>query len=68
MGMPAVKTRELTARSSKSFRDALHKGIDKANDTVGDFTQGWVKNGKVLLEDGRLARYQVDLEVTFMVR
>ena len=66
--MSVAKTIELTARSSESFDDALRKGIDKANDTVEEITQAWVKNQKVLLTDGGITDYQVDLKVTFVVR
>jgi len=66
--MSVAKTIELTARSSKSFDDALHQGIDKANDTVEDIGQAWVMSQKVLLEDGKITAYQVDLKVTFVVR
>lgn len=66
--MSVAKTIELTARSSKSFDDALRKGIDKANDSVEDISQAWVMSQKVLLEDGKITNYQVDLKVTFVVR
>lgn len=66
--MSVAKTIELTARSSESFDAAIKQGIDKANDTVADLRQAWVMAQKVLLTDGRITEYQVDLKVTFVVR
>lgn len=65
--MSVAKTIELTARSTVSFEDAIRQGIDRANDTVTDIRQAWVMAQKVLLADGSIAEYQVDLKVTFVV-
>ena len=65
--MSVAKTIEITARSAESFDDAIREGIDKANDTVSELRQAWVMAQKVLLTDGRITGYQVDLKVTFVV-
>lgn len=65
--MSVAKTIEVTARSPESFDDAMQRGLAKAAETVEDLRQAWVMNQKVLLEEGRIAEYQVDLKVTFVV-
>ena len=66
--MSVAKTSEITASSSKSFEDAIRKGIKKMADTVHDIEGAWVKEQKVLVEDGEVTAYRVTMKVTFIVR
>ena len=65
--MSVAKVLELTARSSKSFEDAIQQGIAKATDSVRNVQGAWVKEQKVEVENGSISSYQVDLKITFMV-
>ena len=65
--MSVAKTVELTARSDKSFDDAIEKGVKKAGESIKGMRQAWVSGQKVFIEDGKVSGYQVDLKVTFVV-
>lgn len=65
--MSVAKVLELTSRSATSFEDAIKQGIDKANDSVRNVEGAWVKEQKVIISDGQISGYQVDLKITFLV-
>lgn len=65
--MSVAKVLELTARSTTSFEDAIKQGIDKANDSVRNVEGAWVKEQKVIISDGQISGYQVDLKITFLI-
>lgn len=57
----------LTARSEKSFEDAVKVGIDRANSTLRGVSGAWVKEQKLAIEGGQVTAFQVTLEVTFVL-
>lgn len=57
----------LTARSEKSFEDAVKVGIDRANSTLRGVSGAWVKEQKLAIEGGKVTAFQVTLEVTFVL-
>lgn len=57
----------LSARSEKSFDDAVVVGIQRANETLRNVTGAWVKDQKVEVRDGKILAFQVALEVTFIL-
>jgi len=57
----------LSARSEKSFDDAVAVGIQRANETLRNVTGAWVKDQKVEVSDGKITSYQVAMEVTFVL-
>jgi flavin-binding protein dodecin len=65
--MAVAKIIELTATSEESFEDAIRKGIGKASETVRNIKGAWVKEQKVLVEDGSVSGYRVDLKVSFVL-
>ncbi len=65
--MAVAKVIELTATSEESFEDAVKQGIAKASETVRGIKGAWVKEQKVLVEDGRITGFRVDLKVTFVL-
>ena len=65
--MSVAKVLELTSRSATSFEDAITQGIDKANDSVRNVEGAWVKEQKVIISDGQISGYQVDLKITFLI-
>lgn len=66
--MSVAKTSEITASSSKSFEDAIRKGIDKMSKTVNNIEGAWVKEQKVVVSDGEISAYRVTMKVTFIVK
>jgi dodecin len=66
MGQVARIT-EITARSEKSFEDAVKVGLDRANQTLRNVEGAWIKEQKVALTDGRIESFQVGMLVTFVL-
>jgi flavin-binding protein dodecin len=65
--MSVAKVIEITATSDTSFEDAITQGIVKASETVRGIKGAWVKEQNVLIEDGAVSGYRVDLKVTFVL-
>ncbi len=65
--MSIAKVIELTARSDKSFDDAIRTGLAKAAETVHGIREAWVKGHKVMVKGDAVVGYQVDLKITFLV-
>lgn len=65
--MAVAKIIEITAQSSESFEDAIKQGIAKASETVHNIEGAWVKEQKVVVTDGKITGYRVDLKVTFVL-
>ena len=65
--MSIAKVIEVTARSDKSFEDAIAQGVTKAGDSVHGIKEAWVKGMKAQVTDGEVTRYHVDLKITFQV-
>ncbi len=66
--MSVAKTSEISASSSKSFEDAIRKGISKMGETVKNIEGAWIKEQKVVVKDGDVASYRVTMKVTFIVK
>ena len=66
--MSVAKVIEITAMSPKSFEDAMQAGIKRAATTVKDIQGAWVKGQKVIIKDGKITEYRVDMKVTFLLR
>ncbi|MDH3616016.1 MAG: dodecin family protein [Gammaproteobacteria bacterium] len=66
--MSVAKTSEITASSSKSFEDAVRKGIRKMSESVDNIESAWVKEQKAVVKDGEVDAYRVTMKVTFIVK
>lgn len=65
--MSVAKVIEISAESIQSFEDAIRQGIETASKTVRNIRAAWVKEQQVVVEGGNIARYRVDLKVTFVL-
>ncbi|MBN9022555.1 MAG: dodecin domain-containing protein [Rhizobiales bacterium] len=65
--MSVAKVIELTATSTKSFEDAIQSGIARANKTLKNVEGAWIKEQKVMVKDGKIAGYRVNMMVTFVL-
>ena len=61
------KVIELTAESPESFEDAVRHGVEKAGETVEDIRGAWIEGQQVVVRDGQVVAYRVDLKLTFVV-
>lgn len=62
-----ARVSEITARSNKSFEDAINIGVERASSTLRNVTSAWVKEQQVNITDGKVSEYQVNLLVTFVL-
>ena len=65
--MSVAKVTELSATSSKSFEDAIQQGIERATRTLRNVKSAWVKEMRVSIENNKVAEYQVNMQVTFVL-
>jgi flavin-binding protein dodecin len=65
--MSVAKIIEISSESSTSFEDAIAQGIVKASKTVHGIKSAWVKEQHVVVENGKVTMYRVDLKVTFVL-
>jgi len=62
-----ARVTEITARSPKSFEDALQLGIGRATKTLRGVTSAWIKEQKAEIRNGKIVSYQVNMLVTFVI-
>jgi flavin-binding protein dodecin len=65
--MAVARVTEISSTSSKSFDDAVEMGIARAAKTLRNVRGAWVKEQRVDVKDGKIAEYQVNLMVTFVL-
>ena len=65
--MTVASVTEISAASSEGFEAAIREGIDRANKTLRNVESAWVKDMNVLMEDGQIRAYKVNLLVTFVL-
>ena len=66
--MSVVKVTEIISSSNDSFEDAIKEGIKRANKTLQNINSAWIKDQKVVVEDGKIVEYRVNLKVTFVLK
>ena len=67
MAGEVARVTEISARSDKSFEDAIRVGIDRATKTLRNVEGAWVKEQRLEVNGGKIAAYQVNLLVTFVL-
>ena len=65
--MSVARVTEISSTSDVSFEDALKSGIERANKTLRNVKGAWVKEQQVDVEGGKIARYRVNMLVTFVL-
>ena len=61
------KVTEITSTSTKGFEDAIAQGLARAHKTIRNIKSAWVKEQTVRVDNGRVAEYQVNMLVTFVL-
>ncbi len=65
--MSVAKIIEISASSPNSFEEAITNGVSKACKTVKNVSGAWVKEQKLVIEDGKVTSYRVLLKLTFLL-
>lgn len=66
--MSVAKVTEISATSPKSFEDAVKTGLDRASKTIDNIEGAWVQDMKVLVKNGKVKEYRVNMKLTFVLR
>ena len=66
--MAIAKVIEVIASSTVGMEDAVSSGIAKAAETVHGIEGAWVKDTKVIVNDGKITEWRVILSITFLVQ
>lgn len=66
--MTVAKVSEISSTSSKSFADAIDKGIKRANKTLNNLTSAWIADQEVVIDKGKVTAYRVRMRVTFVLQ
>lgn len=67
MAASIARVTTVTARSDKSFEDAVNAGIVRAAETLRGIKGAWVKEQKVIVDNDAITAYDVTLEITFVL-
>jgi dodecin len=65
--MSVARVTELSAVSETSFEDAIQQGVSRATSTLRGVEGAWIKDMNVLISDGNIKGYKVNMEVTFVL-
>jgi flavin-binding protein dodecin len=65
--MSVARVTEISAISPESFEAAINEGITRATSTLRGVQSAWIKDMNVVLEDGQVSGYQVNMAVTFVL-
>lgn len=65
--MSVAKVIEVSASSTKSFDDAVQEGITEVSKTVKNVQGAWINEQNVIVKDGKVTEYRVNMKVTFVV-
>jgi flavin-binding protein dodecin len=65
--MSVARVIEISSTSNESFEDAIRKGIERANQTLRHVEGAWIKEQNVMIRDGKITGYKVNMQVTFVL-
>jgi flavin-binding protein dodecin len=57
----------MSATSDESFEDAVNMAVQRATQTLRNVEGAWVKDQNVLIENGNIQGYKVNLAITFVL-
>jgi flavin-binding protein dodecin len=57
----------LSATSQTGFEDAINQAVARATKTLRGVEGAWVKDQNVMIEDGNITGYKVNVEITFQL-
>lgn len=65
--MAVARITEISATSTTSFEDAIKEGVSRSTNTLRGVEGAWVKDMNVVIEDGNITGYKVNMEITFVL-
>lgn len=65
--MAVMKVIEIMSESKKSWEDATATAVKKASKSVKNIKSAYVQSQSVVIKDGKVTGYRVNLKMTFAV-
>ena len=65
--MSVARVTELSATSETGFEDAINQAVARATKTLRGVEGAWIKDQNVMIEDGNIVGYKVNVEITFVL-
>ena len=65
--MSVARVTEISSTSSQSFEDAVKQGIARSAKTLRGVSGAWIKEQNVVVENGAITTYKVNLLITFVL-
>ena len=65
--MSIARVTEISAASTTGFDDAVRQGLERAAKSLRMIQSAWVNEQKVVLDDGKIKEWRVNLQVTFVL-
>ncbi|MEE9347369.1 MAG: dodecin family protein [Robiginitomaculum sp.] len=66
--MAIMKSVQIMSESTKSFEDAIDEAVARMSDSVNHVRSANVNNSSVVVKDGKVTHYRVNLQITFEVK
>jgi dodecin len=65
--MAVIKVVEIIAESEKGWEEAAQEGIANTAKTVRNIQAAYVKDMQAKVENGKISKYRVNLQISFLV-
>jgi dodecin len=65
--MAVVKVIEIISESDKGWEEAAQEGIANTTQTVRNIQSAYVKEMQAKVENGKISKYRVNLQISFLV-
>jgi flavin-binding protein dodecin len=65
--MTVARVTELSSVHPEGFEQAIQEGINRANKTLRNVQGCWIKDMNVLIDDGNIRGYKVNMDITFVL-
>ena len=65
--MSVARVTEISSVSKTSFEHAIRQGVERANKTLRNVQGAWVKEQHVMIDDGEISGFRVNMLVTFIL-
>ncbi|MFP4519314.1 MAG: dodecin family protein [Oceanicaulis sp.] len=63
--MTVARVTEISSTSPESFEAAIREGVKRAGATLRNLKGAWVKDQNVMIENGEVSEFKVNLLITF---
>ena len=67
MAATIIKSEQILADSRKSWEDAVESAVERFSKTIRNVRSAYVNNLSCVVEDGRVTKYRVNLQISFEV-